>query len=245
MNIGLYVIGDEILSGKRQDKHLANVSSMLKDRGLQLSWVKILGDDLELLVNEFTSSFNSDDLVFSCGGIGGTPDDLTRNAAAKALNIAVELHPQGLQILESRADTFEGGLTEQRKLMVQFPVGSELIPNPVNQVPVFFLHNHYFVPGFPKMAQPMIQWVLNTRYPDFKNSEYTEWSVTLYDVPESNIADLMTEIQQQFDVKAYSLPRFVNDSFQIEMGLKGNFRIIDKARDYLQGRFKERSYHFD
>ena len=53
MNIGLYVIGDEILSGKRQDKHLANVSSMLKDRGLQLSWVKILGDDLELLVNEF------------------------------------------------------------------------------------------------------------------------------------------------------------------------------------------------
>jgi molybdopterin-biosynthesis enzyme MoeA-like protein len=244
MNIGLYVVGDEILSGKRQDRHLANVAALLQERGLQLAWVKFLGDDLEILVNEFKRSFNSDDLVFSCGGIGGTPDDLTRLAAARALNIDLEFHPEGLQILESRAEYFEGGITEQRKRMVEFPVGSGLIPNPVNQVPGFSFHRHYFVPGFPKMAQPMIQWVLENHYADLNNSDYREWSLTLHQVPESKIADLMSQIQQDFQVKVFSLPRFVDDSYQIELGLKGHDHQVQKAKEKLLSILTERNYNF-
>ncbi len=244
MNIGLYVVGDEILSGKRQDRHLANVAALLQERGLQLAWVKFLGDDLEILVNEFKRSFNSDDLVFSCGGIGGTPDDLTRLAAARALNIDLEFHPEGLQILESRAEYFEGGITEQRKRMVEFPVGSGLIPNPVNQVPGFSFHRHYFVPGFPKMAQPMIQWVLENHYADLNNSDYREWSLILHQVPESKIADLMSQIQQDFQVKVFSLPRFVDDSYQIELGLKGHDHQVQKAKEKLLSILTERNYNF-
>ena len=193
MRIGLYVIGDEILSGKRQDRHLENVSGLLRERGLQLSWVKFLGDDLDILVAEFQQSFKSDDLVFSCGGIGATPDDMTRQAVAKALGLELLIHPEGLKILESRAKYFDGGLTEQRKRMVEFPVGASLIPNPVNKVPGFSIGQHFFVPGFPKMAQPMIQWVLEENYANLNNKDYREWSVTLYEVPESDIADLMDE----------------------------------------------------
>ena len=245
MRIGLYVIGDEILSGKRQDRHLANVSELLRDRGLQLSWVKFLGDDLEILVNEFKQSFNSGDLVFSCGGIGGTPDDMTRHAAAKALDIELEFHPEGLQILKSRAKHFDGGLTEQRKRMVEFPVGAKLIPNPVNKVPGFSIHQHFFVPGFPKMAQPMIQWVMENHYADLNNKEYREWSVTLFDVPESNIADLMSEMQQQFSVKVFSLPRFVDDGYQIELGLKGDKQKVVSASEQLKKVLTERGYLFE
>jgi len=245
MRIGLYVIGDEILSGKRQDRHLANVAELLGERGLQLSWVKFLGDDLEILVREFQESFQSDDLVFSCGGIGGTPDDLTRHAAASALGIEVELHPQGLQILESRAKHFDGGLTEQRKRMVEFPVGAKLIPNPVNKVPGFSMHQHYFVPGFPKMAQPMIQWVLENHYAELNDKDYREWSITLHQVPESDIADLMSEIQQQYAVKAFSLPRFVDNGYQIELGLKGDKLSVDKAGEQLVAILKDSGYRFE
>lgn len=244
MNIGLYVIGDEILSGKRQDRHLANVAELLKERGLQLAWVKFLGDDLALLVKELKQSFDSGDLVFSCGGIGGTPDDLTRLAAAKALNIELEFHPEGLQILESRAEYFDGGITEQRKRMVEFPVGAKLIPNPINQVPGFSYHQHYFVPGFPKMAQPMIQWVLENHYSDLNNKDYREWSLTLHEVPESRIADLMAQMQQEFEVKVFSLPRFVDDSYQIELGLKGADLQVQKAKEKLIGILNERKYNF-
>ena len=245
MNIGLYVIGDEILSGKRQDKHLGNVAAQLRERGLQLSWVRFLADDLDILVQEFKQSFNSDDLVFSCGGIGGTPDDLTRLAAANALNIQLEYHPEGLQILESRADYFDGGITEQRKRMVEFPVGSKLIPNPINHVPGFSIQQHYFVPGFPKMAQPMIQWVLENDFADFNNKNYREWSLTLHEVPESHIADLMDMMQQDFSVKAFSLPRFVDNSYQIELGLKGQIRSVQKASTRLISILKERGYKFE
>ena len=245
MQIGLYVIGDEILSGKRQDKHLANVSRLLRERGLQLSWVKFLGDDLEILVNEFQDSFKSDDLVFCCGGIGGTPDDMTRHAVANALDIELDFHPEGLQILESRAKYFDGGLTEQRKRMVEFPVGAELIPNPVNKVPGFSIHQHYFVPGFPKMAQPMIQWVLENYYADLDNKDYREWSLKLYDVAESDIADLMDEMQQQYSVKAFSLPRFVGSGYQIELGLKGDGKNVGRASEQLITVMKKRGYSFE
>lgn len=244
MRIGLYVVGDEILSGKRQDRHLANVSELLGARGLQLSWMKCIGDDLDLLTAELRSSFQSDDLVFSCGGIGATPDDMTRQAAASALDIELELHAEGLAILEARADTFDGGLTEQRKRMVEFPAGSGLIPNPVNQVPGFSMHRHYFVPGFPKMARPMIQWVLENHYPKLSNEDYREWSLTLFNVPESNVAGLMTDLQQQYSVKAFCLPHFINGGYQVELGVKGAQENVQASSELILKVMRERGYRF-
>lgn len=244
MKIGLYVIGDEILSGKRQDKHVSQVTTLLSERGLQLSWIKFLGDDLEQLITEFKASFDSQDLVFSCGGIGATPDDLTRLAVAKALNTSLSIHPKGLSILKSIEYTFKGGLTEQRKRMVEFPTHSQLIPNPINQIPGFSINNHYFVPGFPKMAEPMIKWVLENDFAKLPNDDYQEWSLILNNVPESEIIDLMQDIEQQYPVKVFSLPRFIKNGYQIELGLKGQKPDIENAKNRLLKALSQRQYSF-
>jgi molybdopterin-biosynthesis enzyme MoeA-like protein len=87
MNFGAIIIGDEILSGKRQDKHLAKVIATLKERGLQLSWAQYLGDEPELIIATLERTFAAGDAVFSFGGIGATPDDHTRQCAARAAGV--------------------------------------------------------------------------------------------------------------------------------------------------------------
>ena len=99
---GAVIIGDEILSGKRQDKHFAKLTAMLGARGLRLSWVEYLGDDRERLAATFRRTMTAGDVVFSCGGIGNTPDDHTRQAVAAALGVDLELHPDGYEELKVR-----------------------------------------------------------------------------------------------------------------------------------------------
>ena len=82
MNFGLLIIGDEILSGKRQDKHLPKVIELLAARGLALSWARYVGDDPARITADLKDAFCSGDVVFSCGGIGATPDDHTRQCAS-------------------------------------------------------------------------------------------------------------------------------------------------------------------
>jgi molybdopterin-biosynthesis enzyme MoeA-like protein len=91
---GLIIVGDEILSGKRQDKHLAKVIELLSARGLALAWVRYVGDDRPRITAALREAFASGDIVFSCGGIGATPDDHTRQCAAAALGRPLELHPR-------------------------------------------------------------------------------------------------------------------------------------------------------
>ena len=91
MNIGLIIIGDEILSGKRKDAHLPKVIELLSARGMALSWARYLGDDRDRITQALAQAFHSGDVVFSCGGIGATPDDHTRQSAAKALGVSLAL----------------------------------------------------------------------------------------------------------------------------------------------------------
>ena len=161
MKFGAIIIGDEILSGKRQDKHMATAIETLGARGLELAWCRYLGDDPDLIVETLRQTFASGAVVFSFGGIGATPDDHTRACAAKAAGVALSLHPDAEAEIRAR---FGDEITPKRLMMGEFPVGSEIIPNPYNRIPGFSMHNHYFLPGFPQMAWPMMAWVLDTRY---------------------------------------------------------------------------------
>src|SRR5215203_1498328 len=102
IQFGLIIVGDEILSGKRQDKHLSKVIELLAARGLQLTWSHYIGDDRDALVQLYCRTFASDDVVISCGGIGATPDDHTRQAAAAALQVSVSLHPEAAALISER-----------------------------------------------------------------------------------------------------------------------------------------------
>ncbi len=217
-NIGIYIIGDEILSGKREDKHLTQAIHILKTRGLQLSWAEYLGDDPNRMVASFKRSFASDDIVFSFGGIGATPDDYTRQAAADALNVPIVRHAGAVAEIEAQ---FGEGAYPKRVIMADFPQGADLIPNPVNRVAGFSVKQHYFVPGFPAMAHPMMEWVLDTKYSHlFHQIEYLEQSIIVVDGIESKLIDLMNAVITEFNVKVFSLPK-LKPNPHVELGAKG------------------------
>jgi molybdopterin-biosynthesis enzyme MoeA-like protein len=93
-DFGLVIVGDEILSGKRADKHMPKVIELLGARGLQLAWAEYVGDSPERITATLRRAFASGDVVFSCGGIGATPDDHTRQCAAKALGASWRCTPR-------------------------------------------------------------------------------------------------------------------------------------------------------
>ena len=228
-NLGIYVIGDEILSGKREDKHLSQAIQILKTRGLTLAWAEYLGDDPARMIASFKRSFSSDDIVFSFGGIGATPDDYTRQAAADALEVPIVRHQAAVAEIEAQ---FGEGAYPKRVLMADFPQGAGLIPNPVNRVAGFSAglenkkqsnqkHNHYFLPGFPAMAHPMMEWVLDSHYSHlFHQIQYLEQSIIVEEGIESQMIDLMNIVIADFDVKVFSLPK-LKPNRHVELGAKG------------------------
>lgn len=222
--IGLIIVGDEILSGLRQDKHLGAVIERLAARGLALSWVQIVGDDRPYLVSVLERSFASQDVVISCGGIGGTPDDHTRQAAAQALGLPIVRHPGAVALIRERCEESKQPLDEYRLRMADFPEGAALIPNPYNKIAGFSIHNHHFVPGFPVMAWPMIEWVLDTHHPHIQHAELEyKKALQLFRTPEATITPIMETVEAEFPkARLYSLPHVGDDKLarHIELGVK-------------------------
>ena len=139
MNFGALIIGDELLSGKRLDRHFAKMAELLAARGLRLSWVEYLGDERPRIVEALKRSFAAGDAVFCFGGIGNTPDDHTRQAAAEALGVDLVLHPGAEREIRAR---FTDDITPQRLLLGTFPRGVDIVPNPFNRIPGFRVRDH-------------------------------------------------------------------------------------------------------
>ena len=240
MRIGLIIVGDEILSGRRADKHLPKVVEMLTQRGLVLGWSRVIGDDSQLLIDTYRDTFAGNDLVFSTGGIGGTPDDLTREAVAAALGSNTERHPEGVEILKAFCSNTDRPLTEERYRMVTFPKGATLIPNPINTIPGFSIGNHHFVPGFPQMAWPMMEWVLDNKYPHLVNNQYDEQAVMVLNTYESAIIPIMEKLVANHpNIKTFSLPIIHEEVPKIEFGVKGNKIDVKAAMQDLKDGLKE------
>jgi molybdenum cofactor synthesis domain-containing protein len=240
---GLIIIGDEILSGKRADKHMVKVIEILSQRGLQLSYVNYVGDDPDRITAALKAAFDSGDVVFSTGGIGATPDDHTRQCAAKALGRELALHPRGAELIYERMqDTARENGTpyeperddnKHRLNMAVFPAGAELIPNPYNKIAGFSVNTVHFVPGFPVMAWPMMEWVLDTHYAEYFNQDVqVEHSVIVQGSMEATLTPLMEQIEAQFaGIKVFSLPSVDNPKYgrHIELGVKGAEALIAPA----------------
>ncbi len=233
MAIGAIVIGDEILSGKRQDRHLPHVMETLAARGLSLDYAQYLGDDRGRLTSALRESFARGDLVFAFGGVGATPDDHTRQAAAAALGVPLERHPEAVAELEAR---FGAEAYPHRVLMAEFPQGSRIIPNPFNRVASFAIRDHHFFPGFPQMAWPMLDWVLATWYPDLARVPPVERAIAVYDAGESTLLPLMDENVSRFPMlKLFSLPSFLPDGGRrIELGVRGDPSHVEAGIAHLR-----------
>jgi len=230
--IGIVLVGDELLSGKRTDKHMPRVIDMLAERGMALDWARFVGDDAGLLEDTLVDTMASSDIVFSFGGIGATPDDRTRQCAAAAVNRPLEFNADGRALLEEK---FGDEAYPQRIHMVEWPTGAQVIPNPVNQVPGFSLGHHHFVPGFPNMAWPMVAWVLDTHYAQLQRTERdVELLVEVLETPESALIDIMQEVMDAHpDVRISCLPN-ADGRRSIEFGVRGQATEAQAAYDGLK-----------
>jgi molybdopterin-biosynthesis enzyme MoeA-like protein len=246
--VGLIIIGDEILSGKRQDKHLDKVIELLQARGMQLAWTEYVGDDPARIIATLQRAFASGGVVFSTGGIGATPDDHTRQCAAAALGAELHLHPEAEALIRERMHTIalEQGTAyiadspdnRHRLNMGVFPVGAQIIPNPYNKIPGFSCSSAlggvvHFVPGFPVMAWPMLEWVLDTLYPHLHRSQaYAEKSVIVLGTMEAALTPLMLQLEATYlGVKVFSLPSVDHPQYgrHIELGVKGTPADVEVA----------------
>jgi molybdopterin-biosynthesis enzyme MoeA-like protein len=272
MTVGLIIIGDEILSGKRADKHQSKVIELLNARGLRLAWSRYVGDEPERITADLRDAFAAarrGELVFSCGGIGATPDDHTRQCAARALERPLALHPRARElILERMRDVaaeqgvpFEPERPDNRHRlnMGVFPEGCEIVPNPYNKIPGFAIAfavpptatpgdrpeqggglppgRVVFVPGFPVMAWPMIEWVLDTQYAVWHGQALqVERSVVVFGAMEATLTPLMEAVEAaHVGIKVFSLPSVDHPEWgrHIELGVKGSGPAVDEAYPML------------
>ena len=247
MNFGALIIGDEILSGRREDKHLARTIAALESRGLALAWAHYIGDEPARIVAEIRAAAASGDTVFSFGGIGATPDDHTRQCAAQALGVALALHPEAATLITQRgiAMAAEKGLAydtagpdHQRRLnMGVFPAGATLIPNPYNRIPGFSVGRLHFMPGFPVMAHPMLDWLLDTLYADQAGALALR-AVRVRGTNESALIPVFERVEALFPgVRSFSLPSVDHPTWgaHIEIGVKGaDAGLVEQAMAALR-----------
>lgn len=222
---GALIIGDEITRGRRQDRHFARVVEILAARGLHLDWALYMGDDRARLTETLRRTMASGDVLFSFGGIGVTPDDHTRQAAAEAAGAALALHPDAEAEIRARFAETGAAVTPQRLQLGEFPMGSRIVPNPYNRIPGFSLGNHHFFPGFPEMAWPMLEWVLETYYgAHFHGVAETEQAIIVWEGSEGALLDLMRRIEADYpQAGLFSLPSFGTQTMRrhIELGMRG------------------------
>ncbi len=240
MKFGLIVIGDEILGGRRRDRHFDFFRDLLAAHGHRLHWLQVLPDDPALLAARLRATMEEGLPVFSCGGIGATPDDHTRACAAAAAGVPLERHPGAEALIVER---FGEAARPHRVRMADLPRGAELIPNPVNRVPGFSIREHHFLPGFPDMAHPMARWVLEHRYTDAEGEVVR--SLRVPGVSENALMPLMQELDAAWpEVKLFSLPRRGEEPF-VELGFQGLREKVEPAFEALKQALHQAGFRWE
>lgn len=235
MEFGAIIIGDEILTGKREDRHMPRLIGLLAARGLELVFCEYIGD----VPNRITDSLRRtyaypDTAVFCFGGIGATPDDHTRQCAAAAAGVSLVRHAGAVAEMEAQFGAMPAD--HPRYLMADLPAGCGLVPNPFNRVPGFSVGHHYFLPGFPEMAGPMMEWVLDHLYAHLHHAHRSvDEAIVVHDAAESALLPLMSACVERFpDLKLFSLPRFTPEGRRIELGFRGEPSRVTVAMDDLR-----------
>ena len=212
----LVVIGDEILSGRTQDRNVAQVATWLNEQGIRLAEVRVVPDDLERIGEAVNALRSVHDYLFTTGGIGPTHDDITVDAIAAAFGVPVIVHPEARQILEDYYRGRPGGLTEARMRMARTPEGAELLRNPYSGAPGIKLGNVYILAGVPNIAASMLEALTGTL-----EGGRPVVSVTVgARAPESDVADLLRETEAAYPGVAIGSYPFFRDG-----GFGSNFVI--------------------
>ena len=217
----LLVIGDEILSGRTQDKNLAQVAAWLGVQGIRLREVRVVPDDTAAIVEAVNTLRARNDYLFTTGGIGPTHDDITVDAVAEALGLGVEIHPEARAILERYYET-RGGLNEARLRMARVPAGAQLIPNRMSGAPGIQIGNVYLMAGVPSITAGMLDALTGSLEGGLPLLSVTVGSW----VAESEVADLLRETEKAHDGTAIGSYPFFREG---RVGANFVIRSTDEA----------------
>jgi len=188
----LVVIGDEILSGRTQDKNVSQVAVWLNQHGIRLAEVRIVPDDIERIAAAVNELRVVHDYLFTTGGIGPTHDDITVDAMAHAFGVPVVIHPEARGILENYYRDRPGGLTEARLRMARVPEGAELLPNPSSGAPGVKMDNVYIMAGVPGITASMLEGLTGK----LKGGKPIVSVTVGARAPESDVADMLRETEE-------------------------------------------------
>ena len=213
--VGIVILGDEVLKGEIRETNLAHMIPLLAEWGAETALCAILPDDIPVVVRHLRRFREEVDFLVLTGGIGPTPDDITRDAVAEVAGVPLIVHPEAKAALEAR--TYKGANMEYRMLMAQVPQGATLIPNPLSPAPGFFIDRMAVFPGVPRMLQAMFEWVKPMVSGPRKSR------VTLYAMaPESSYAGIMKEVMTAFpDVGIGSYP-FSDGEYRVRVVFRGD-----------------------
>lgn len=202
----LLVIGDEILSGRTQDRNVATVATWLNLQGIRLAEVRVVADDIPRIVAAVNALRAENDYLFTTGGIGPTHDDLTVDAIAAALGVPVVVHPKARAALETYYAA-RGGLNEARLRMARVPAGAELIENAVSGAPGIRAGNIFLLAGIPRVAEMMLEALAGR----IEGGRPVLSRVVRCWAPESEVADILRQTEQEHDGCAIGSYPFYRD----------------------------------
>lgn len=191
---GIVVIGDEILSGRTQDRNVSQIGLWLNLQGIRLKEVRVVADDMAAIAEAVTTIAGRCDYCFTTGGIGPTHDDITVDAIAAAFGLGVEIHPRARAILEAYYET-RGGVNEGRLRMARVPAGASLIENRISGAPGIRLGNVFILAGVPHIAGQMIDALTGTLEggKPLLSATLGSWA------PESEVADILRHAEKSHE----------------------------------------------
>ncbi len=238
----IILIGDEILSGRTQDKNVQHIANKLALIGIRLLEVRIIGDDIDVISQTVNALRKQYSYVFTTGGIGATHDDITTDAIAKAFGCNVIINEHAYKILEAYYAHKQIDFNETRQRMARIPEGAQLIANSVSAAPGYYLDNVYIMAGIPSIMQAMLENVL----PTLRQGSFV-YSETLYvPIGEGEIAEALASYQIKFpNISIGSYPFFENHGgFGVNIVLRSENKIIlgiakKEIQEYLMGRHEQ------
>ncbi len=239
----ILVIGDEVLSGRTEDKNINFIAKRCDNIGVSVNEVRIIPDNKETIKNTVLECYKKFDYIFTTGGIGPTHDDITTECIASAFNLDVEINAEALKRLKDHYKKSNVELNDARIKMAKIPKGAKLIDNPVSSAPGFIVENIYVLPGVPKILQAM-----------FKNLEdeikgitnMVSKNIIVYS-PEGEIADFLESIQNEFaDISIGSYPYFRPPEVGTNIVLRSiNKNLINEATIAICRKLKENKILFE
>jgi molybdenum cofactor synthesis domain-containing protein len=229
------IIGDEILSGRTQDKNLGWLAEYLGRLGIQILEARVVTDEQDAIIEAVHALRTRYTYVFTTGGIGPTPDDMTAEAIAAAFDIEYGFHPEARRIL---LEFYGDQATDARMRMAKMPVTAKLIHNPVSHAPGFYVENVFVMAGVPKIMQAMMMSLDGVLTPG-RVRHSLSFTIQL---PESKVAGAMTAAMAQWPgVAVGSYPKMLDGGgYETSLVLRGyDTAELESVRDWFQAEIKK------